>query len=1216
MINTNNKGNISFFFCKYLLSSFFLLTISSIEKTLANNCQNVGELGTSGSCNGKLIVSRENILDAISNGSYAIDGPDQNGNTISYTIAEGGSGDIYTGNITDFSSLFKGKKTFNQDIGYWDTRSATNMSGMFSNARKFNQDISNWDVSNVTQMNGMFINAKKFNQDISSWDVSNVQNMSSMFRNAHRFNQNLNSWNVGQVTSMADIFRAAKDFNGNISSWDTSRVKNFIGGFHSAQSFNQDISNWNVGSVTRMQRFLKNNNVFNKDLSGWDVRNIRSNPRDFAPNLTTNGGIKPCWGLNGCSSSNLIPTLDSYTPNNFDVSNNSDLNLVLNFDMAVDVVNKKSNLILFRVNGNKTKRVAVYNLHNNKDNYFSNGDTKITINIGPKIADNYKYFVHIRPGTIKSVSSGALFPGIEAGYQKSGSVWFSTGNNNAPLSIEGTTPASGSNSLETENPKITIRFSEGIIFGTGNITLKRYSDDSVIRSFNVANSTDKEDMEINHTDLTLKLINSDGDSLVDSSTKYYLLVDASAIDNSNSSKSFAGITDKNTYTYTTISANNCGAITGKAKYWKGKGASSSYVKVYRDNLLVETLTTDSFGVYYFYPNQTGTYHVEFIKPNSNDDENYSAIGSASIPSSSSSSGAINSGRWVRNIEITTLCEFHTDIDGLLIDPAGVVYNATTRQPISGATVKLLYNGELINNDWLDESGGENTQITSSNGQYSFVFKADSAADGIYTILVSPPAAFKFQSDQIPAENTTYTPSLGGSVEEIQDQEEAPSTNQDTTYYLSFSFVFTNEAATTSNGVINNHIPLDPASDPTTKSDVIGLVDSWTQAAIRFNDSSVKAVDNRFNWLRRNQNSTKKSHQGINISFTNPFLEKIFNGTSKRFKEFKSKDFENWAKTNWSNEKIKTESGQVFNEFLDNSVNLALAELKEQTFQPNLNPSGGALIGNWSLWSNGEIILGNTNSTINSPKKDSDSIYLTLGIDKPYRENFLFGFAFTYGEDDIKVGNLESGIKSKNFSLNFYNSNLLKKNLPIETQLGFGKMDISTKRMDNSIIHEGNRDAYVILGSTKILAKPINFNSFRLTPYGKLDLSHINFNEFSESGSSLALEFKNQTINRKMFSLGLNVDRDVNLRNWTLKPFLGISYGYDFTGDSIVDMNYVGDSQNYRLVLNKLSSNNWETNLGFEFYRENDWSGSISYEYEKTNDSSQANSYQFNIAWYF
>ena len=191
-------------------------------------------------------------------------------------------------------------------------------------------------------------------------------------------------------------------------------------------------------------------------------------------------------------------------------------------------------------------------------------------------------------------------------------------------------------------------------------------------------------------------------------------VDATAIDNAGSSKSFAGISNKDAYSYTTISASNCGAITGQAKYWKGKGAASSSVKIYRDNSLVDTKTTDDLGFYYFYPTQTGTYHVEFVKPTSNSNADKLTRAALSIPQGQVNSDDIvpvNSGRWVRNIEITTACEFHTEIDGLLIDPAGVIYDATTRQPVSGATVRLLYNGELVNNDWLDDSGGKNSQIT-------------------------------------------------------------------------------------------------------------------------------------------------------------------------------------------------------------------------------------------------------------------------------------------------------------------------------------------------------------------------------------------------------------------------------------------------------------------------------------------------------------------------
>tara|TARA_B100000965_G_scaffold359293_2_gene339258 strand:+ start:18550 stop:22197 length:3648 start_codon:yes stop_codon:yes gene_type:complete len=1209
----DKRKKLKFLIYRALLKTFFFILLFSSNKASADNCQNIGERGTSGSCNGKLIVSRVNLDAAIAAGTYSVSGPDQNGNIISYTFAEGGAGDIYTGNITDFSKLFKGKRTFNQDIGYWDTSNGTNMMEMFANARRFNQDISNWDVSRVTHMNAMFINARFFNQDINNWDVSNVQQMNRMFREARRFNQSLNSWNVGNVTQMADMFRAAKVFNGNISSWDTSKVKNFIGTFHSAQKFNQDISNWNVTSATRMQRFLRSNPVFNQDLSGWDVRKIKNNPKHFAPKLISNGGKKPCWGLNGCSSINLIPVLDSYTPNDFDISHGNDQNLELNFNMAVEEKNRKSNIVLWKMNGSATKRVATYNLRNSQKVEFSDDKRKITINIGPKIIDNTKYYIIIKPGSIISASLGTSFPGIEAGFQESGSAWFSTGDNNSALDIEATTPSNGTTNLETENPKITIRFTEGISLGTGNITLKKYSDDSVIRAFNVANSTDQEDILINGTNLTLNLLDSDGDSLVISSTKYYLLIDATAIDNVGASKSFAGISDRDAYTYTTVSANNCGAITGKAKYWKGKGVASSSVKIYKEDSLITTLTTDDFGSYYYYPTETGTYHVEFVKPNNNSNGSLSTRAAVAIPTSAS---LVNSGRWVKNIHITAACEFHTDIDGLLIDPAGVIYDASTREPISGAVVKLLFNGELINNDWLDESGGENIQTTGSDGEYSFVFKADSAADGIYTIEVNPPTAYRFQSTQIPAETDTYSSQLGGSVEEIQSQETAPASDQDTTYYLAFSFVFTNEAASTSNGVINNHIPIDPAFDPTTKADVVGLADAWTQAAIRFNKASVNSVDRRLEWLRRNNKSRKRSHQGINISFANPLVDKAFNNSSKRLKDFGIKDIENWSIANWSNERLNNESDQVVNNLMNNSINVAMAELRDKTFVPNLNPTGGELVGDWSFWSNGQILVGEADSTSSTSKQESNSKYITLGVDRPFRENDLFGIGITYGEDDINVGNIGSGIDSKNLSLSVYSSNHMRNLIPLETQIGVGRMNMDIKRIDNSITHKGNREVNMIFGSAKILGKTLIKDNFQVTPYGRLDLAHINFNKFSESGSSLSLTFKDQFVNRKDVSVGLNIDNEIQFNKFKIKPFWGFEYGYDFTDNSVVDMNYVGDLNNYRLIIENVSDEHWNTNLGFEFFRGNNWSGGFSYEYENSGPSSYLVTYQFQINWYF
>ena len=126
----------------------------------------------------------------------------------------------------------------------------------------------------------------------------------------------------------------------------------------------------------------------------------------------------------------------------------------------------------------------------------------------------------------------------------------------------------------------------------------------------------------------------------------------------------------------------------------------------------------------------------------------------------------------------------------------------------GATVRLFYNGSIVENTWLDSGVGTNTEITGSDGQYNFVLNGN-ASSGTYTLEVEPPSGYIFESTDIPAETTSYEPNLGAGEESIQTQETAPTTSETTTYYLSFSFTIENVAAETSNGVIHNHIPVDP-----------------------------------------------------------------------------------------------------------------------------------------------------------------------------------------------------------------------------------------------------------------------------------------------------------------------------------------------------------------------------------------------------------------------
>ncbi len=1196
------------FIKKHLFRSFILLAIISPTKSLASPCDTEvtslsnAVIGSSGDCNEKLIVNRQILVDAIAAGAN---------NATDYTITKGGvnytfgdtsedptKGDIYTGNITNFSGLFKGKRYFNADISKWNTSNAENMSYMFKGAFRFNRDIGDWNVAKVTNMYGMFERAVRFNQDLDDWDVSSVTTTAKMFMKANKFNQDLNSWDVGSVENMNNMFRGAKVFNGNISSWVTSNVKSFHQTFRGAKAFNQNIGSWNTGSASGFNQMFRGATVFDQDLTSWNVIKRRQKPKKFGPSLSKEK--HPCWGSNGCAAG---PILSSSSPSDGQVGVLTSATLTLNFDR--DVKANRGYIALREKDRweNLRKDVARYRITSSKVT-FSADKRSIEVDISNELQTNKEYWVYIKNDVIRSTTNDSY-----KGLVSRRDLNFTTKSidSTAPT-VKHYSPANEYNQLDKDNPILKLVFTEDINFGTGDITLRKYADDSEIQTFDVESNTD---ISISDDELTINLVNSDGESIVEADTRYYLEVDSGAIvDKASSPNEFAGISSKDTYNFTTIGTSSCGKIEGKTRSKGGLGYASTEVNIYKANETTPTVTlqTDGTGKYEYYPTEAGTYKVEFVRPSSDSRFAKSVL--------AKSNGQVQTGRWVKNIIITAACEDVDGIDGLLIDPAGVIYNSSTRSPVSGATVKLLYNGELVNNDWLDSSGGENTQITGSDGSYSFIFKADSASDGTYTIEVEPPAAYSFESTDITAEGTTYTSALGGSVEEIQDQDEAPALGEITTYYLSFSFTFTNESSTTSNGVVNNHIPIDPHSNPTLKADVVGLAEAWTNAAIRFSKSSINAVNRRFDWIRRNQASEKKSHQGIKVSFLNPFIETAVNGTSKGLKDVRVEEFSNWAKANWSNERLVAQSDVVTSDLKERSIDIAMAEVRNKTGKLNLNPTGGNLIGNWSLWTDGQIIVGNSDGTSVSSNQESKSTAFTLGIDKSNNRNGLFGIAFTFGNDDIDVGSSGSRLDSDNYSLSLYSANRPRNFLPIEAQLGVGKMQMDTRRIDNSITHKGNRDVNMIFGSFAVVGESLSEGNFQITPYGKVEAAHIHFEEFAESGSNLALRFKEQTLNRKMVSFGLDLGYEIPFKNWQLRPFGKVEYGHDFTDNSNVDMNYIGDSQNYRLTIKKAASDYWNTALGIEFFRDNRFSTILSYEHEQVGTSFYTNSYQFQINWNF
>ena len=157
---------------------------------------------------------------------------------------------------------------------------------------------------------------------------------------------------------------------------------------------------------------------------------------------------------------------------------------------------------------------------------------------------------------------------------------------------------------------------------------------------------------------------------------------------------------------------------------------------------------------------------------------------------------------------------------LPIDPAGVVYDAISRQPVRGAVVNISGPAGFTAAQVL---GGALQQTTGADGLYQFLLLSTAPA-GTYTLTVTAPAGYmQGPSALIPACSNTLQVTAIPDPALVQTSNQAPADavalhdaatcpatsaglggNNGTTQYY-FSFVLGAGSA----DVVNNHIPLDP-----------------------------------------------------------------------------------------------------------------------------------------------------------------------------------------------------------------------------------------------------------------------------------------------------------------------------------------------------------------------------------------------------------------------
>ena len=409
--------------------------------------------------------------------------------------------------------------------------------------------------------------------------------------------------------------------------------------------------------------------------------------------------------------------------------------------------------------------------------------------------------------------------------------------------------------------------------------------------------------------------------------------------------------------------------------------------------------------------------------------------------------------------------------------------------------------------------------------------------------------------------------------------------------------------------------------PLDKKDVIGSIEAWSNISSEWLKFSIDNAFNRIDWLNRQRGSNQTSHQGIKLSFVDTLIDKIMNNPPGAALSDIDVVDTTASLIGSSNATLDEVSDNAESKANDIAINEAV-RLRENLVG-SLNPSFGPVIGDWSVWTKGRIVIGKTDASTTASKQEIEVQAISLGIDRPVGDgDELMGFVLSIGQDDTDIGTASTNVKSDNYSLSNYNVIKLNNNTKIENVFGVGHLEFDTLRTDGSDTLLGKRKAKQLFLSTTFKPEDTRYvGNWKVSPYSKVLLANTRLNSFSESGGATALTFNKQEIRDAGLSVGMDINSTVTVNNATINPYAKLEYTR-LSSKTSASMHYNSEdasSYTYTANLNK-QIKNWKLKLGADLITESGWNSSVSYTREQPFGSGQAskysNSFSFNAGTRF
>jgi surface protein len=327
--------------------------------------------------------------------------------------------------------------------------------------------------------------------DVTTCDVSTLTDLSQAFENQSSFNQDIGSWDTSSVTDMSYMFKRATSFNQDIGNWNTSSVTDMQAMFDENTNFNKDIGNWDTSSVTTMSKMFRYARSFNQDIAtsgnSWNTSSVTTMMAMFE-NTNFNKDI----GNWDTSSVTDMSHMLRRSPFNKDIGSWDTSNVTTMFYMFYNASDFNQNIRGWDVSSVTT-------------------------------------FVNMFVNATAMISSYGSVNGFDA---TPTATFFSV------PTLSSSVPANTATGVAID-ANIVLNFSESVDVETGNITIKKTSDNSTFETIDVTSS--------NVTGTGTAQITVNPTSNLNEGIEYYVLIDATAFG------SYAGISSTTTLSFTTES---------------------------------------------------------------------------------------------------------------------------------------------------------------------------------------------------------------------------------------------------------------------------------------------------------------------------------------------------------------------------------------------------------------------------------------------------------------------------------------------------------------------------------------------------------------------------------------------------------------------------------------------------------------------------------------